>query len=660
MEFPIVRELVVVFGLAVIVLLLSHNLKIPAIVGFLITGVLAGPHALGLVQSPEVIETLAQIGVVLLLFTIGAEFSLGHLLQIRRLVLLGGTLHVTLCITAIYFLVNAFNLEFGEAFFLAILFSLSSTAVVLKMLVDRGEVDTLHGRTTFAILLFQDLMIVPCTVLMPLLAHGGAAAQSYGLIFVKLLLLVVGLMIFRKIVPHFLAFVVKVQNRELFVLAVIVIIFSVAFLTQSVGLSLALGALMAGVIVSESEYSHQALGNIIPFQQIFTTLFFVSIGMLLDFTFLLYHWRELVIVTIALIGLKLVLTLPVTYILGFPLRTGVFTGLALAQVGEFSFVLANLGRSYQLLNQDFYQLFLNVSVITMALTPVLIGQSARIYSWIEKLPWPRAIKEGRYRLDDSKHLVAEAGLKDHLIIIGFGLNGQTVARAVEVANIPYVAIEMNYEKVRHERAAGKHVVYGDATQEAVLIEEGVREARLVVIVIPDMVALRRIVALVRELNPHVYIIVRTRLWSEVKDLYALGANEVVAEQYEVAIEVLSRVLTKELIPHNEIEKLVAEVRSGHYSMIRNSTPEVWKLHDLKLHFPELELLTLRVEENAALVGKRLDEIPFRKMYATTLLAVKRAGTVFVSPGADFIFGAGDIAILLNGSADFGELEKLFG
>jgi len=657
MEIPLLKDIVIIFGLSIVVIFVCHRIRVPAIVGFLLTGLLAGPYGLGLVKAVQEVKILAEIGVVLLLFTIGIEFSLKNLLQIKKSVLLGGSLQVLLTLLVTFLVARQIGQPVGESIFMGFLISLSSTAIVLKIIQERAEINSPHGRTALAILIFQDIIIVPMILFTPLLAGAsGNLTESLPVLVAKgmgiILLVYLGA---KWIVPQALYQIARTRSRELFLLSVVVICLAVAWLTSSAGLSLALGAFLAGLIISESEYSHQAFGHILPFRDLFMGFFFVSIGMLLNLDFLLTQPGLVVLIVLGVLFIKTIIAGSVAILLGFPLRTTIMIGFALSQVGEFSFILSKIGVEHGLLGGNTYQLFLAVSVLTMAATPFIIGLSPHMANLALSLPLPRKLKSGFYPIKETKFV----GKKDHIIIIGFGVNGRNVARAAKVAQIPYVIIEMNPETVRSEQAKGEPIYYGDATQEAVLQHADIKDAMIVVVAIAYPAATRRITQIARRFNPKAHIIIRTRYLQEMKPLYELGANEVIPEEFETSVEIFTRVLAKYLIPRDQIERLVAEVRSDGYEMFRSLSKQVASFSDLKLQLPDIEIGTLRVGEKSPLVGKTLTQVDLRKKYAVTVLAIRRGSQMLSSPHGDIPLSAKDVLFVLGPPEKIAQVTSLF-
>ena len=657
MEIPLLYDICIIFGLSIGVLLICHRLSVPSIVGFLLTGLIAGPHGLGLIQADREVEILAEIGVILLLFAIGIEFSLKNLLRIKQSVLMGGSLQVGLTLLAAFALARRFGQATNESLFIGCLAAVSSTAIVMKLLQERDETRTPHGGTALAILIFQDIAIVPMMLITPILA-GEASDMSRALILllakgvVMIGVVVVGA---KYVVPLILSQVLRTRSREVFLLSVLAICLAVVWLTSRFGVSLALGAFLAGLIVSESESSHDALGHISPFRDVFTSFFFVSVGMLLDFQVLFEKPLLIAGLTIGVLVAKSIIAGGVTSMLGYPLRTAILAGLTLSQVGEFAFILSKSGIEHGLLSDANYKLFLAVSVVTMAATPFIISAAPHIADGILRLPLPRRLVSGLSLIASMQ----DAEQTNHVIIIGFGINGRNVAKAARAADIPYVIVEMNPETVRTERANGEPIFYGDAVHDAVLHHANIKAARVVVVVISDDAASRRIVATAHALNPTAHIIARTRHLAEVEPLYRVGANEVIPEEFETSVEIFTRVLMEYLIPHDQIEQFIAEVRADGYKMFRTLPKDALPVSDLKVHFPDLEISVLWVDPKSPFVGKSLAEIALRGTYEVTVLAVRRNEQILTNPHGELRIEFDDEVYLLGNPEKIAQVADLF-
>lgn len=659
MHIPLLTDIVIIFGLAVAVLLLFHFLRLPPVVGLLLTGTVAGPHGLGLVGAVDEVEVLAEIGIILLLFTIGIEFSFKKLIEIRKQFLVGGTLQVGLTVLAVFFLARWFGVAAPEAVFYGFLIALSSTAIVLRMIQERAEIDTPHGRTDLGMLLFQDVIIVPMILVTPLLAGNrpdniNSAVYLFAAKGIAIVVLV--LVAAKWLMPWLLRQVARTRSKELFLLSVVTICLTIAWLTASVGLSLALGAFIAGLIISESEYSHQALGNILPFRNVFTSFFFVSIGMLLDTGFLFGNLPAILLGSAAVLLLKAVITGSVTILLGLPLRSAILAGLGICQVGEFSFILSRTGVANGFL-VDHYQIFLAVAILTMALTPFIIELAPRFADRIVQLPLPARLRAGFRPLPETDG--AGKRLERHLVIIGFGLNGRNVARAAGMTGIPYVIIEMSPDTVRKEREQGEPIFYGDAIHEEVLRHAGVENATVVVVAINDPAATRGIIESVRRLTSRAHLIIRTRYLSEMQPLYDLGANEVIPEEFETSVEIFSRVLARYLVPRTRIDQIVGQLRLDGYEMFRAPVRDRSLVADLRLHLPDVEISAMEVDRDAPLVGRSLQEAGFRRRHGVTVLAVCRGRQTFANPEPDMALAAGDVLYLMGTPEQVAAVDSLF-
>lgn len=657
MDFSISNYLVVVFALAVGVVYICQRLKVPSIVAFLITGIIAGPHCLTLVASLDEVELLAEIGVILLLFSIGIEFSFRSLLDIKKTVLLGGSIQVGLSILMAFGLAYALGMPVNQAIFLGFMVSLSSTAIVLKLLGERSELATPQGKVMLGTLIYQDIIVVPMILITPILAATHLNTEPGWEILLKALAVMIFLLLIAVyVIPTLLYKIASTQSRELFLISIMVICFSIAWLTYSVGLSIALGAFLAGLIISESEYSHQALSNITPFIDTFTSLFFISIGMLLNLSVLMEHIDKVILITLALLVGKAIAATIATIALRLPLRVAILVGFGLCQVGEFSFILAQTGIQYNLLSPELYQGFLSSAIITMILTPFLMAYAPRIAEKANHLKLPTKLIKGSIQNNLEEE---EKEMSGHLIIIGYGVNGKNISQAVAAANIPYIILEINPDTVINERLRGEPIYYGDACQEMVLKHACIDSAKILVVAIHDSAATRRITDLARRMNPALHIIVRTRFVKDIEDLHYIGANEVIPEEYETSIEIFSRVLARYLVPRDEIENYIQELRKEDYEMFRKMDNKKSDFHDLAIHLSDYDLSTVKLDKRSFMVGKSLIELDLRNKYGINVLAIRRAADIIPNPNGDDILQAGDVLIILGDAKDFKNICRTF-
>ena len=655
-DVGILRDLVVLVGVSLPVVAIAHRFGIPSVAGFLIAGVATGPHGLGLIASSESVANVSELGVVLLLFTIGLELSLSRLLALGRELIQGGGLQVGLTLAMIAAIALALGLGLRQGLFYGALVALSSTAIILKAYMDRGELDTPHGRVTMAILLFQDLCVVPFMLLVPILS-GSTVEEVHG----SLRNLVIGLVVVaalvtggRLVVPRVLDRLVLFRDRELFTICILFLGLGAAFLTASFGLSLALGAFLAGLVISESEYGLQALSDVLPFRDTFTGVFFTSIGMLLDLSYVAEHAILVAATAAAVVVIKSLATTAVVLTLGHSVVTSLISGVSLAQIGEFSFVLASVGARSGLFASGHEQLFLAASGLTMLATPALITAA-------------RPVAEGivsRLSLPDAAALPPEAAgradaLSDHAIIVGYGLSGRHLQRVLAAAEVPHIVLEQNLRIVREARAAGVPILFGDGTRREILEKVGVAKARAVVFVVSSPVDERRGVATARDLNPKIKSVVRTRYVRAIDDLMKLGATEVVVEEYEATIELFARVLEGFDVATYTIHQELEAIRAEHYQMFRSQERAPVALDALKHLGLHRALEMISVAHGSEALGKSPKSLEIRRRTGAVVIAVVRDGRAIYQRDPDFAFRLGDLVVAVGDRESLERTEKLF-
>lgn len=646
-HFEFLYDLLIVYAVAGLVVFAFQKLSIPTVIGLLVAGVLVGPSGLGLVADQERVQILAEVGVVVLLFTIGLEFSLSRVLTLGREMLGIGLPQVLICIAVPALATRLYLGSWPPAVFAGMLVAMSSTAVVLKLLLERGEVGTPHGKIAVAVLLLQDLLVMVFMLAIPLLSpraeSGGPSVWGQlGLGIGVVLAILVGS---RFVIPPILLRVVQTRNRELFLIFIFLFCIGMATLTAWAGLSLALGAFLAGLAISESEYAHQTLAEVLPFRDTLSSLFFVSVGMLLDLRFLGEHLGLVLATVAALLILKFLAAAVPSWLFGYPTRTGTLAGLALAQIGEFSFVLAGRGRDAGILGADDYQTFLAAAVLTMALTPIAIALGPRASSGLERHPLVRRLSERRrHRLVIEPEAAGES-LESHVIIAGFGLAGRNLARVLRGIDIPYVILEMNPDSVIRLRGQGEPVHYGDCTRASVLEHAGIAGAKMLVVVISDPDATRRAVRMARFLNADLTIIARTHYTQDIDELTRLGADVVIPEDFVTSIELFDRVLVEYQVPRNLILDLNERVRRDQYRVFRSAMPE--RL-DMPVSLARLaETDSCLVRESAQVAGRTIAELGLRARTGATVLAVRRGGRDLVNPDPEVRIEPGDVVFLFG-------------
>ncbi|HET9524965.1 MAG TPA: cation:proton antiporter [Pyrinomonadaceae bacterium] len=644
-SFPLLQDLLTLLAVSVPIAFIFHRLRLPTIVGFMITGVLIGPYGLGLIRNVEGIELMAEIGVALLLFTIGLEFSLRRLLEMKRLVLLGGSLQVVLSGLVTMAIAYGLGRPVSQAIFFGFLFALSSTAIVLKTYIDRAEVDAPHGRAAVGILLFQDLSIVPMMLMIPILSGRNArsTSQIVTTFLTALIAITVIYLATRRVVPYLLHHIVRLRSPEVFIISVVLICLGTSFLTMHFGLSLALGAFIAGMVLSESEYNHQIIADILPFRDVFNSLFFVSIGMLLSLGALTSNIVVVILWVTGLILIKAAIALAVVRILGYSLRVATMTAIGLSQIGEFSFILAKTGVPEGLLDDLDYQRFLAASILSMIATPFLIKAAPRIGYALQSLFGASSALEPNV----PSYQPEEHEMNGHVIIVGYGFNGRNLAKVLRRTNVPYLVLELNADAVRSARAEGERVIYGDATRREVLNYVGIDKARVLVLAISDPVATRHTVWLGREMNPEVHIIVRTRYMSEITDLRELGSDEIIPEEFETSIEIFSRVLKELGMPSHIIQRQVAAIRSEGYEILRLPSLPMVDMVDIADALGSAATETFIVPPDSRAAGMTIGTLKLRTQTGVSVIALIHDGSTEINPGPESTLNAGDVMVLLG-------------
>ena len=648
-NYDVLSDLLVIFAVSIAVVFVFHQLRLPSIAGFLAAGALIGPYGLNLVSDLRQVTVLAEIGVVLLLFTIGIEFSLAHLAASRGLLLVGGPLQVASVLLLVTVGGLLIGLPYRQAIFWGCLLSLSSTAIVLKALAGRGESDSLHGRATIGILIFQDLAVVPMMLLTPILATAAEDVMVDVVLALAKSVVLVGVIVAAAwfLVPKLLEHIVRSRSRELFLLTIIVLCLGIAWLTSLTGLSLALGAFIAGLVISESEYSHQAMAEVLPFRDSFNSLFFVSIGMLMDVRVVLAHPMLVVTLVGAILVGKFITAVGPVLALGYPPRSAVLAGIALAQVGEFGFILAQEGKEVGLLTGEPYQVFLAVSVLTMVVTPFLIQWSPKLARRAEAFQRLHHWFPGQTTAHVTSLSTHHLRIKDHVIVVGYGLNGRNLARVLEETEIPYVVLELDGDTVRRESRSGVSIYYGDAANPSVLRQVRIEQARVLVLAMSDPFAARRTVQIARSLNPALHIVVRTRYLKELEELHQLGADEVVPEEFETSIEIFTLVLRTYKMPQEVIVQKAEQIRREGYALLRRS-----ELPELAHHLrggtlTDVEVETCRIEADSPAVGKTLEQVSIRPRTGASVIALTRNGVTESNPAEKVRLELGDVAVLLG-------------
>jgi CPA2 family monovalent cation:H+ antiporter-2 len=643
MELAILKDIVIIFALSTLVNLVFTRFKIPTVVGYLLTGIIAGPHLLSLIEAPHEIELMAEIGVVLLLFTIGLEFSLSHLLRIRRIVFLGGLVQVLFTAGVFVLISHFYGMNRQGALLMGFLAALSSSALVLKLLQERSELTSNYGRTVLGILIFQDLLLAPLLLFTDILADTSVNFRGELLLLTGKVIFITGLVYAgnKWLLPRLLNLIAKTKNQELFMMSIFLVCFAIALLTSKLGMSLAFGAFLAGLMISESEYSYNVFGNFLPVKDVFASFFFVSIGMLLDLSFVIENYQLIIITVLLVILIKTIIAGGTGFILGHTFQGTVLIGLALSQVGEFSFVLARIGFDKSILPEFYYHLFLSVAVITIALTPLLFYLSPHLVKMLLKLPLPGFLIDGLFPLKE----IDIPPFSNHLVIIGKDASALKLSMMAKYNNLKHISIVFDPSLAREKMNSGDPVVYGDAVNEPILKKAHVDTADIVVVSVGSIVASMAIIEKVRQLNKNVYILARSTVIRNVESLYKVGADQVLPEKLEIAIDLLSRILNKRLIPQREVNRIMTRIRS--MSLGAFTEKDIVNQPSILDEFININITAVKVETGSEADGKSLIDIDLRKKTGVTLLAIKRGAEVIEHPVPKTVFRCDDIAYLLG-------------
>jgi K+:H+ antiporter len=648
-DLPILQDLLILLGLALASAWLFSRLRQSPIVGYLVTGLLIGPYGLHLVRGVHEVEVMAELGVILLLFTIGLEFSFSRLLRLKTLMLRCGATQVALTTLLVFAAARAAGIAAPTAWALGMILALSSTAIVLKLLMERGAVDTGHGRMALATLLFQDLCVILFILILPLLG-GATQSLTWGNLLrgVALLALLFGFS--RYLLQPLLQGVLRTRSAELFRITVLVLVLGTAWVTAAAGLSLALGAFLAGLALAESDYAHQVLADIVPFRDAFLAVFFISIGMLVDLSAVAAHWPALLAAFVLLTLLKVAAATAGGLWARYPLRTALVSGLLLFQVGEFAFVLLRQALGLGLLGPQLYQGTLALVALSLLVTP-LFAPYAEALAQLLGRRWSRG--ESLPAADRER----TANLEGHVVIAGYGLSGRNVGRALREMHIPGIHIEANGAVVQQARAAGELIVFGDATAPAVLAGVGIARARALVLAINDPAAIARAIPAARALNPEIYILVRTRFVAELDYLTALGADEVVPDEFEASLQLANFLLRRCGINEGQTLKVLATLRREHYDRLRapGAAPPNLAGYLSVLDGGRIEFQALPADSPC--LGRSLGELEFRSRTGTMVVGIVRRERVHYGPSAKLVLEPGDTLLLLGTAENIQRAQK---
>jgi CPA2 family monovalent cation:H+ antiporter-2 len=637
----LVGDLALVLLAALVGGALAQRLGQPLIVGYILAGVAVGPFSGGpTVTNLHDIEQLAELGVALLLFSLGLELSFRELAPVRAVALGGGIIQVVLTMGLGLGLGQLLGWEWRPALWFGGLISLSSTMVALKTIQAQGRLGTLSSRVMLGILVVQDLAVIPLMIILPELSDPTGGVAKVGVAAARAALLLGVIVVFStRVVPRLMAFVAAWNSRELFFLSTITLAVGVGYVAWLFGLSMAIGAFVAGLVVSESEYAHQALSDVVPLRDLFGMLFFVSVGMLLD---PLLVWRQLgtlVFVVAVIVLAKATILAGVVRAFGYWNVVPLAVGLTLFQVGEFAFVLARVGRASEAISDDVYTLTLNAGIATMALTPLISSLVPAVYGRF----WPRRTREPLEAVNLPKE-----GLAHHIVVVGAGRVGRSIADALSRLTLPFVLVDSDDRRIRQARTAGLPVIYGDASQPAVLEAAGILSARAILITVPALPDVGSIVAAVRQERPDLPIIARAEGPEAVRALYDLGIQEVTSPEFEAAIEMTRQSLMYFNVPAHDVLRVASAIRrAGYDSGDEPHDSGIAMMSQIGEVARQLDLTWMGVPADSILDGKTLGELRIRTTIGASVVGIIRAGSFVANPDGDARLERGDLVAVLG-------------
>jgi len=632
----IILLIVVAFGCG----LLLQRLGQPVILGYIAAGIILGPHTGGITVSEiHQIEKLAEIGVALLLFALGLEFSLKDLKPVKKIALLGTPIQIVLTIGLGFGIGQLMGWQWKHCLWLGACVSLSSTMVILKTLMNRGWLGTLSSKVMIGMLIVQDLAVVPLMIVLPQLNDPSVGLPALGLATLKAAAFVACMILLgARLLPPLLGHIAKLGSRELFLLAIAAIGLGVGYVTHLVGLSFAFGAFAAGMVLSESDYGHQALSDIIPLRDLFGLLFFASVGMLLDPAFMADHIVEVVVLVLAIGAGKGVIFAGLASVFRYGNVIPMAVGLGLFQVGEFSFVLATLGVSTGSIDQNVYSFILSTAVLTMILTPLVSGQTARLYS----------LKRRLFKHEPLETLnMPEAGLSDHAVVIGGGRVGALTATALRSFGIPVVIVELDHQRVERAKADGTPVLYGDGTHEIVLEATEIHAARLLVVTTPDMITAETIIKKARARNGELNVVARTSDAAFLPIFKELGCSSVVLPEFEAGLEITREALLHFSIPLMEIRNHMESRRRELFAPFFSEGQGYKTLVQLRAAEHEFDLHWVPLAQGSRINGCSIGELGIRKKTGASVVGVVRDENLITNPGADFRFESDDLVAVIG-------------
>lgn len=634
------HQLIIILGFSIPVIYIFNKIKLPSIIGFLITGIIIGPFGLKLIDDIGGIQLMADIGVAFLLFTIGIEIRLSRFLKNLSEILLTGGMQI-LCTFIVGMAIGlAMQLSIGQSIFIGFILVHSSSALILKILKDRDDENSPQGKISIGVILFQDVMVVPMMLLIPFLA-GGSGPDALMVIWklVKsILIIVVILVAARYIIPFVLERLVTMNMRDVLVISSVVITMGIAWITESLGLSLAIGAFLAGLALSDTDFTHQIISDISPFRDVFLSVFFVSFGMILNLDFLRENTGYIIPISLMIILTKATIVFGLVKWMRYPLRIALLSGVLLSQIGEFSFVLASQGFENKIISNEIYQTFIGASVLTFMVTPLLVSL---VYYLLTR-------KNIFNPTQQDLHPDERIQVSNHVIICGMGLNGRNLAKVLKDTAIHYVVIDLNFQKIKKAKSKGdKNTIWGDASSVEILRRANVEAARVMVIAISDRFLTKSCLQSAKAINPKLHVIVRTKYLADIEELLALGADDVIPEEFETSIQIFSRVLKMFHIPNSIVLAQGNIIRNKSYGVFRDVRYTQEAFDQIGQILAQGTIETYFIGPGNPIIGQSIRDVNLKAESGAMIINIIRKNQTITNPPSEFVFEAEDQLILFG-------------
>lgn len=632
--------------------LIAQRLKQPLVLGYIVAGILVGPSMLGLVSNLQEISVLAELGVALLLFALGIQFSFKDLMAVRRIALIGTPIQVALTIAYGSLIGNYLGWDWTASIWFGAIISLSNTIVILKTLMGRGMIGTLSSRVMIGILIVQDLLAVPLVIILPQIGNLEAGLPALGEAVVRGALFL-AIMVFAgtRIIPAWMRIIASWNSRELFLLTVAATGLGVGYITYLFGLSFAFGAFVAGIVISESDYSYQALSDIIPLRDLFGLIFFASVGVLVDPGVLLAEWDTILLMLVLIMAGKILILGSLTRLFGYGNIAPIAVGLTMFQLGEFSFVLAAEALREGAITSEIYSLILNTAILSLILTPFVSRLAGPLY----------ALRRNYFQHETLSSVnLPKAGLADHVIIVGYGRIGRYVSSTLQQFGLPFVVIELDQRRFEIAKEDGLPVIYGDITTDQVMVTAGIERARLLLDTVPSVIVTQAILTQTRTLNPNLRIVARAESIEQIRMLHEQGLYEVVQPQFEAGLEITRQALLHLNVPVGDIQRYLDEVREELYAPIYEENSDFSLIASIRNAARVMNFHWVTLHESSPIIERSIADNAIRSQTGASIVGIMRDGKLLPNPEPHTRLRAGDLLAMLGDPEQIAAFQDLAG